>query len=198
MPDRFDHAGLVVADLERSLRFYRDRIGLELLHQGAETDARYARMLGVPRARFAWAELDLGGGRVLELLRFDEPSGAASQASAPATGAAAQAAPHAAAYAAADAAPHAAAYAASDAAPQAALPPTVLPGRGHLGIRVDDIDVAYKALMSDGATVFSPPIELGEDNRWLGLRVFYALDPDGHLIELIQEASAAGPPPPGP
>ena len=186
MPDRFDHAGLVVADLERSLRFYRDRIGLELLHQGTETDARYARMLGVPRARFAWAELDLGGGRVLELLRFDEPSGAASQASAPATGAAAQAAPHA------------AAYAASDAAPQAALPPTVLPGIGHLGIRVDDIDVAYKALMSDGATVFSPPIELGEDNRWLGLRVFYALDPDGHLIELIQEASAAGPPAPGP
>jgi hypothetical protein len=41
--------------------------------------------------------------------------------------------------------------------------------------------------------VFSRPIELGEDNRWLGLRVFYALDPDGHLVELIQEASAIRP-----
>ena len=166
MADRFDHIGLVVADLERSLSFYRDRIGLELLDQGAETDARYAEMLGVPRVRFAWAELDLGGGHVLELLRFDEPSSAASQAIAPAT-------------------------------TSATPPPTVVPGVAHLGIRVDDIDAAYEALVSDGATVFSRPIELDEDNRWLGLRVFYARDPDGHLVELIQEAPVAGPPAPG-
>ena len=79
--ERFHHVGLVVADLERSLGFYRDRVGLELLDQGVESDARYAEMLGVPRVRFAWAELDLGGGHVLELLRFDEPAdGAASGA----------------------------------------------------------------------------------------------------------------------
>ena len=29
--ERFHHVGLVVADLERALGFYRDRVGLELL-----------------------------------------------------------------------------------------------------------------------------------------------------------------------
>jgi catechol 2,3-dioxygenase-like lactoylglutathione lyase family enzyme len=173
MADRFDHIGLVVADLERSLSFYRDRIGLELLDQGAETDARYAEMLGVPRVRFAWAELDLGSGHVLELLRFDEPSAVTAAATA-------------------TAATSAEPGVEAGAAPRATPPPAVVPGAAHLGIRVDDIDAAYEALVSGGATVFSRPIELGEENRWLGLRVFYALDPDGHLVELIQEAPAAG------
>ena len=168
--DRFDHSGLVVADLERSLGFYRDRIGLELLDQGAETDARYAEMLGVPRVRFVWAELDLGGGHVLELLRFDEPSGGASQAISPATAAATttSAAPGVAT----GAVTNGASEAASGAAREATPPPTVVPGVAHLGIRVDDIDAAYETLVSDGASVFSRPIELGEDNRWLGLRVY--------------------------
>ena len=162
--DRFDHTGLVVADLERSLRFYRDLVGLELLGRGAETDARYAEMLGVSRVRFAWAELDLGGGHVLELLRFDEPSGGAAQAISPAT---------------------------------TGTTAATTVGAAHLGIRVDDIAAVHEALMSDGATVFSRPIELGEENRWLGLRVLYARDPDGHLVELIQQAPVAGPPAPG-
>lgn len=148
--ERFDHVGLVVGDLERSVGFYRDVIGLALLGSGAESDRRYAEMLGVTRVRFAWAELDLGRGHVLELLRFDEPSDTA-----PTTRGAG------------------------------------LPGVVHLGIRVADIDAAHEALTKHGGTVFSRPIELAEDNRWLGLRVFYALDPDGHLIELIQGPAAA-------
>lgn len=154
MDDRFHHIGLVVADLERSLGFYRDRIGLGLLARGAESDARYARMLGLPRVRFAWAELDLGNGHVLELLRFDEPSDGAMSA--------------------APVRVHAS-----------------LPGVAHLGVRVADIDAIHNALVKDGVTVMSQPIELVEDNRWLGVRVFYALDPDRHLVELIQDGPAA-------
>jgi catechol 2,3-dioxygenase-like lactoylglutathione lyase family enzyme len=162
MDERLHHVGLVVADLERSLGFYRDRIGLELLAQGAESDARYAEMLGVPRVRFAWAELDLGGGHVLELLRFDEPSHESA------------------------AGPSGGALRAGSATNLAGLP-----GVAHVGIRVDDIDTVHDALVKDGATVISQPIELVEDNQWLGVRVFYALDPDRHLVELIQEAPAA-------
>ena len=57
----------------------------------------------------------------------------------------------------------------------------------HLGIRVDDVDAVHEALVDHGVTVFSRPIELAEDNRWLRVRVFYALDPDRHLVELVQE-----------
>ena len=66
-----------------------------------------------------------------------------------------------------------------------------LPGVAHFGIRVDDIDAVHDALVEDGVTVVSRPVELAEDNRWLGLRVFYALDPDRHLVELVQETSEA-------
>ncbi len=154
MDERLHHVGLVVADLECSLGFYRDQLGLGLLAEGVESDARYAKMLGVPRVRFAWAELDLGGRHVLELLHFDEPS-AGAQSAGPAR---------------------------LDAS---------LPGVAHLGIRVDDIDAVHDALVGGGATVLSLPIELAEDNHWLGVRVFYAFDPDGHLIEIIEEAPPA-------
>jgi catechol 2,3-dioxygenase-like lactoylglutathione lyase family enzyme len=147
MSDRFDHVGLAVANLERALGFYRDLVGLKLLDSGAESDVRYAEMLGVSRVRFAWAELDLGGGHVLELLRFDEPAHEATSARLNAD----------------------------------------LPGVAHLGIRVDDIDAVHEALVNHGVTVFSRPVELAEDNRWLGVSVFYALDPDRHLVELVQE-----------
>ena len=164
--ERFHHAGLVVADLERSLGFYRDRLGLAQLATGAESDARYAEMLGVPDVRFAWAELDLGGGRVLELLRFDEPSNSVSEGAADGALEGVRTAPR-------------------------ATPGGGLPGVAHLGIRVDDIDAVHDALLKDGARVLSRPIELAEDNHWLGVRVFYAFDPDGHVVELIQEGPAA-------
>ena len=149
MGGRFHHVGLVVADLDRSLRFYRDLLRLEPLGAGAESDPRYAEMLGVPRASFAWAELDLGDGRVLELLRFDEPSPGPSPAAA-----------------------------------TAAEPTT--PGSSHVGIRVDDLDATYDALVEEQVAVVSRPIGLVEQNAWLGARAFYARDPDGHLVELVQ------------
>ena len=43
-----------------------------------------------------------------------------------------------------------------------------------------------------GAKVFSLPVELDEDNHWLGTRVFYALDPDLNLIEIVEDAEDAG------
>ena len=149
------HVGLVVADLERSLGFYRDVIGLAPLGRGMESDPRYAEMLGVPEARFAWAELDLGDGHVLELLRFDEPAGRAAGGAVPA-------------------------------------PPAALPGVAHFGIRVDDIEAVHAAVVKSGARAVSRPIELVEENEWLGSRVFYALDPDGHLVELVQARPPVG------
>lgn len=177
MSGRLDHVGLVVADLDRSLAFYRDLIGLPALGRGAESDPRYAEMLGVSRARFTWAELDLGEGHVLELLRFDEPAseapGGVGQRSAGDAGR--------------GSAGVAGIASGSGGPPPANGPPGAgLPGSSHFGIRVDEIDTLHEALVQSGATVIARPIELVEDNQWLGARVFYTLDPDGHLVELIE------------
>jgi catechol 2,3-dioxygenase-like lactoylglutathione lyase family enzyme len=145
------HVGLVSADIERAIPFYSGLLGLELLARGRESDPRYAEMFGVAEIAFRWAEFDLGGGHLLELIEY-EP------------------------------------------APErpAAGPPAGLPAGPHFALRVPDADAVYEALTRHGAKVFSRPVELDEDNHWLGARVFYALDPDLNLIEIVEEAGAAG------
>lgn len=61
-----------------------------------------------------------------------------------------------------------------------------VPTSTHVALRVSDIDAAHRALVEAGLTVFSAPVELEEENHWLGTRVFYARDPDGTMIELVQ------------
>lgn len=78
--------------------------------------------------------------------------------------------------------------------PVAPSPPAgdgVTPGSSHIGIRVADIDRVYDDLERAGVGVLSRPIELQEDNHWLGTRVFYARDPDGAMVEFIQEGPAS-------
>ncbi len=68
------HAGLVVADLDRSLRFYRDLLGIplrELVEDGSPT---MSKLTGWPDRVVRIADLELGGGRVLELIqRVEHP-----------------------------------------------------------------------------------------------------------------------------
>ena len=148
---RLHHVGIAVTDLERSLAFYRDVIGLALLAIGAESSPLYARMLGVDSVSFRWAELDVGAGQVLELLQYS--------------------------------APHAALTTAPNAAPHVVPTPPTGP---HIAVAIPDADDLYRRLLRNRIVVLSPPQELEENNHWLGLRVFYARDPDNNLIEFVQ------------
>ena len=57
-------------------------------------------------------------------------------------------------------------------------------GCSHLALTVDDIDQIYSKLMSyDGAHCNSPPLRSPDGN----VRVFYAHDPDGIILELVQD-----------
>jgi catechol 2,3-dioxygenase-like lactoylglutathione lyase family enzyme len=71
---RVDHVSVTTADLERSIAFYRDVIGLPLLDRGELQGVELETLLRRPGARARWAELALGGGQVLELLQYVEPS----------------------------------------------------------------------------------------------------------------------------
>lgn len=70
-----DHVSVTCADLEASIRFYRDLLHLPFRAQGEADEPWLAQMTGLARARIRWAELDLGGGRILELVEFLEPRG---------------------------------------------------------------------------------------------------------------------------
>jgi catechol 2,3-dioxygenase-like lactoylglutathione lyase family enzyme len=53
----------------------------------------------------------------------------------------------------------------------------------EIGFKVDDVDAAFRELTAAGAWPEQPP----RDRPW-GQRTAYLRDPDGHLVELVQDA----------
>jgi catechol 2,3-dioxygenase-like lactoylglutathione lyase family enzyme len=65
---RIHHVGITVADLDRSLAFYRDLLGLRVLD--LSEGEQVGSIVGVPGATARIADLDAGGGQLLELLDY--------------------------------------------------------------------------------------------------------------------------------
>jgi catechol 2,3-dioxygenase-like lactoylglutathione lyase family enzyme len=74
---RIDHVSVTTADLDRSIAFYRDVLGLPLVDRGELEGEELETLIDHPGARARWAELALGGGQVLELLQYVSPEDAA-------------------------------------------------------------------------------------------------------------------------
>jgi catechol 2,3-dioxygenase-like lactoylglutathione lyase family enzyme len=72
---RLDHVSVTCADLERSIAFYRDGLGLPFLGRGESGEPELSTVSGFPGTEIRWAELDLGGGQLLELLEYVQPRG---------------------------------------------------------------------------------------------------------------------------
>jgi len=68
-----DHTGFTVADLERSLRFWRDVLGFELSHRAHHTGELASEVTGVPGAEIFIAVLKAPGHRI-ELLEYRAPA----------------------------------------------------------------------------------------------------------------------------
>jgi diaminopimelate decarboxylase len=77
---RLDHTGVTVGDLDRSLRFYRDLLGLPVRAQGEDGGPHLAAITGLEGARVRFADLDAGGGRLVELLQYLTPVAAPAPA----------------------------------------------------------------------------------------------------------------------
>ena len=59
----------------------------------------------------------------------------------------------------------------------------------HFALHVDDVDAAYAAALSAGATVVTPPktVELASRPYLATIRVAFVAGPDGEQIELFRE-----------
>lgn len=72
----FGHTGLQVADLARSVAYYRDIIGLRLLEEGVRDDAYLRTVTGYPGVTLAIAVLaEPASGTLLELLEYRGTAG---------------------------------------------------------------------------------------------------------------------------
>jgi catechol 2,3-dioxygenase-like lactoylglutathione lyase family enzyme len=65
------------------------------------------------------------------------------------------------------------------------------PGATHISLRVPDADASHARLREAGVPVRSKPVTIEAPGAWHGARAFYASDPDGVAIELIQPAAPA-------
>lgn len=72
----FDHVSITCGDLDASIAFYADVLGLRVDARGESDDREIAAMMDLDRVRIRWADVDLGGGTVLELVEFLHPAGA--------------------------------------------------------------------------------------------------------------------------
>jgi catechol 2,3-dioxygenase-like lactoylglutathione lyase family enzyme len=72
---RFKHASLTVTDMDASLAFWRDLLGLGLLGRGIVEYEHLDRIIGASHTRIEWAELSIDDGILLELFRYLEPVG---------------------------------------------------------------------------------------------------------------------------
>jgi lactoylglutathione lyase len=66
---RLHHIGLEVVDLNRSLAFYRDLLGLRVTDEGEGGGPDTDELVGAEGMRFRYAELDLGADQLLELIQ---------------------------------------------------------------------------------------------------------------------------------
>src|SRR6266516_3074438 len=68
-----DHTGITVSNLERSLAFWRDVLGLELSHTAHQTGELAKEITGVTGAEIKLAVLKTPGGHKIELLEYLAP-----------------------------------------------------------------------------------------------------------------------------
>jgi catechol 2,3-dioxygenase-like lactoylglutathione lyase family enzyme len=71
-----DHAGITVASLAAALGFYRDLLGLRVTDEGEDEGRELDAISGLRGVRMRYAELDLGGGQLLEMIEYRTPEGA--------------------------------------------------------------------------------------------------------------------------
>ena len=69
-----DHVSVTSGDLDRSLAFYRDLLGLALRARGDGLGAEELEITGVADASVRWADLELPHGQVLELIEYVDPA----------------------------------------------------------------------------------------------------------------------------
>jgi diaminopimelate decarboxylase len=145
-----DHVSVTCGDLDRSLAFYCDLLGLGLRGRGDADGSSEFEITGIANPKVRWADLELPHGQVLELIEYERPRGTPTR------------------------------------------PEPNDPGATHISLRVRDADAACERLRAAGASVRSEPVTIDAPGAWHGVRAFYAADPDGVTVELIQPPDGAG------
>lgn len=80
MVKTFFHFSFTVSDIEQSIAFYQDLLGMQLVHRQIQDNAYTRQLVGYPDARllvaqFKFKNLPAISGHVLELVQYESPPG---------------------------------------------------------------------------------------------------------------------------
>jgi catechol 2,3-dioxygenase-like lactoylglutathione lyase family enzyme len=65
------HAGIVVRDIDVSLKFYSDMLGLKLYRRHIEEPGEFIdRLVGIDNVKLEWAKVIIPNGGLIELLQY--------------------------------------------------------------------------------------------------------------------------------
>ena len=70
---RMNHTGFVVRDLSKAISFYTDVIGLRLVDERQRIGRPISNVVGYENTHLKIADLDMGGGHILELIEYLNP-----------------------------------------------------------------------------------------------------------------------------
>jgi lactoylglutathione lyase len=70
---RLGHIGLTVRDIDASLGFWRDQLGLREIGRGSVEWEHLDAIIGLDGTQIEWVELELPGGALIELFAYHQP-----------------------------------------------------------------------------------------------------------------------------
>lgn len=137
------HIGLVVKNLEQSIKFYEQVFNFQLVDRKIEKGKYIEELTGIEGAEIEWAKLTDDNSNILELIEY---------------------------------------IAQKDSDPQIILKANLLRST-HIAFTVKDINEIYEELLKRNLFCNSEPL-ISLDGK---VKVLYAHDPDGILIEIVEE-----------
>jgi len=141
------HVAFVVKDLENSLEFYSNTLGLKVYRRCAETGDFIDSLTGIKNVKLEWVKLIIPKGGLIELLQYhshpdpDSINGKSRPS------------------------------------------PSNNMGCSHVALTVQDLDELYTNLIDKGYTCKSEPL-LAPGGK---AKILYCHDPDGAILELIED-----------
>ena len=137
------HIGLVVKNLEKSIKFYEQVFNFQLVNRKIEKGKYIEKLTGIDGAEVEWAKLTDDNSNILELIEY---------------------------------------IAQKDHNPQIILKANLLRST-HIAFTVKDINEIYEELLKRDLLCNSEPL-ISSDGK---VKVLYAHDPDGIIIEIVEE-----------
>jgi|APSaa5957512493_1039668.scaffolds.fasta_scaffold13843_2 catechol 2,3-dioxygenase-like lactoylglutathione lyase family enzyme len=138
------HAGLVVRDLDISLVFYQELLGLSVFKRMKEKGHYIERVVGITGASLEWVKLQAADGSLLELIQYNSTT---------------------------------------DTPQKVKNAPSDQLGCSHVAFTVKNLDLLHKTLVDKGYNCNSEP-QMSPDGM---VKVMYCHDPDGIILELVEE-----------